>query len=293
MNFKMKNTLILFTIITFLSACNMDRNTERNQSQEDLNRHSLHNNENIAYRNENKDEDSSILENYYKDVKGKTGEDLKNILNIIISNQKTITYDEVWDALKKTDEDPKSKNNVLLFYAGRSQSKNSNGTCNDCWNREHVWAQSHFNHDKQIRTDLHNLKPEDVSINRDRSALDFDIGSENDGTCNGIKHNEAPDTCYKTLGWWEPRDEIKGDVARMLFYMDVRYDKSLDLKLVDAIKTQSPHQGKLSTLIKWHNEDPVDSFERRRNNIIYSEFQHNRNPFIDHPEWVEEIFGNR
>ncbi|KXJ36602.1 hypothetical protein AX282_21250 [Bacillus spizizenii] len=76
----------------------------------------------------------------------------------------------------------------------------------------------------------------------------------------------------------------------MLFYMDVRYDKSLDLKLVDAIKTQSPHQGKLSTLIKWHNEDPVDSFERRRNNIIYREFQHNRNPFIDHPEWVEEIF---
>ncbi|KXJ36603.1 hypothetical protein AX282_21255 [Bacillus spizizenii] len=114
MNFKIKNTLILFTIMTFLSACNMDRNTEGNQSQENLNRQALHNTKNIAYRNENKDEDSNIQENYYKDVKGKTGEDLKIILNRIISNQKTITYNEVWDALKKLMKILKTK--IMSYF---------------------------------------------------------------------------------------------------------------------------------------------------------------------------------
>lgn len=87
---------------------------------------------------------------------------------------------------------------------------------------------------------------------------------------------------------------MKGDVARMLFYMVVRYDESeLDLELVDSIKDRSnkdPEHGKLSTLLKWHNDDPVDNYERYRNHIIYDKYQHNRNPFIDHPEFVSRIW---
>jgi len=78
---------------------------------------------------------------YYKDAIGKTGEPLKDALNQIISKDVSkLSYDEVWDALKKTDEDPDNSANVILLYTGRSQSKNSNGGNPDDWNREHVWA---------------------------------------------------------------------------------------------------------------------------------------------------------
>ncbi len=81
----------------------------------------------------------------------------------------------------------------------------------------------------------------------------------------------------------------------MLFYMAVRYegtDSYPDLELNDQVNNGSaPYHGKLSVLLEWHEADPVDDFERHRNEVIYSQFQHNRNPFIDHPEWVAEIWG--
>lgn len=81
----------------------------------------------------------------------------------------------------------------------------------------------------------------------------------------------------------------------MIFYMDVRYEGDsgeLDLEVNNRVSNGSaPYHGKLSTLIEWHNLDPVDDLERQRNDIIYNDYQHNRNPFIDHPEWVEEIWN--
>ncbi|PKK86896.1 MAG: hypothetical protein CVV63_03100, partial [Tenericutes bacterium HGW-Tenericutes-8] len=86
------------------------------------------------------------------------------------------------------------------------------------------------------------------------------------------------------------RTEIRGDIARILFYMDIRYD---NLKLVYLSGSQTPakyQMGDLATLLAWHVMDPVDDFEMNRNNVIYG-YQNNRNPFIDHPELVSYIYN--
>lgn len=94
---------------------------------------------------------------------------------------------------------------------------------------------------------------------------------------------------------WEPADEVKGDVARMVFYMAVRYegdDSFADLELNDRVSNGSnPYMGRQSVLLEWNAEDPPDAFEQRRNQLIYDEIQGNRNPFIDHPEWADSIWG--
>lgn len=225
--------------------------------------------------------------NYYENAIGKTGTSLKTALHNIIDDHTEISYSNVWEALRNTDEDPHNHNNVILLYTGRSQSKTSNGTSIDSWNREHVWAKSHgdFGTTMGAGTDLHHLRPTDVTVNSSRGNKDFDNG--------GIAQKEAPDT-YADSDSWEPRDEVKGDVARMIFYMALRYEGDngeLDLEVSETVNNGSaPLHGKLSTLLQWHQQDPVDDFERNRNEVIYQDYQHNRNPFIDHPEWVEAIW---
>lgn len=94
---------------------------------------------------------------------------------------------------------------------------------------------------------------------------------------------------------FEPRDAVKGDVARMILYMGVRYDGTdgfPDLEPNDAVGNGSkPNIGRISVLLSWHTQDPPDATEQRRNQVIHDQFQHNRNPFIDHPEWAASIYG--
>lgn len=232
---------------------------------------------------------ASSVEEYYSSAQGKTGTALKSALHNIIDDHTEISYSAVWDALRKTDEDPNNSNNVILLYTGRSQGKFTNGTGINDWNREHVWAKSHgdFGTTMGAGTDIHHLRPTDVTVNSTRNNLDFDNG--------GKEHTEALGNYYDSDSW-EPRDAVKGDVARMLFYMAVRYEGDVsdepDLELNNLVNNGSaPYHGKLSVLLQWHQQDPVDASERRRNEIIYSDYQHNRNPFIDHPEWVSAIWN--
>ncbi|SDN57105.1 endonuclease [Bacillus sp. OK048] len=230
--------------------------------------------------------ETSPVDAYYAPAAGKTGEALKDALNDIISVQKKLTYAQVWDALKQTDEDPNNPNNVILLYTGRSQAKTTNGGNVNDWNREHVWAKSHGNFGTSVGpgTDIHHLRPTDVSVNSSRGHLDFDNGGKSQGECAD---------CYFDSDSWEPPNRVKGDVARMLMYMDVRYEGEggeLDLELADKVNTYpSPTHGKKSVLLQWHKQDPVDAFEMNRNNVIQS-IQGNRNPFIDHPEWADLIW---
>ncbi len=235
-----------------------------------------------------KETETPYDDTYYKEAIGKTDSTLKQALHDIIDDHNELTYDEVWDALRQTDEDPDDTDNVILFYTGRSQDKLLNGDDVDDWNREHVWAKSHgdFGTSMGAGTDLHNLRPTDVTVNSSRGNKDFDDG--------GAPHPEADGT-FADGDSWEPRDDIKGDVARTLFYMAVRYEGDvegeIDLELIDRVDNGSvPLHGNLSTLLQWNKEDPVDDFERRRNDVIYTEYQGNRNPFIDHPEWADEIW---
>ncbi|MEU9759207.1 endonuclease I family protein [Streptomyces sp. NPDC001834] len=224
---------------------------------------------------------------YYEGATGKTGTALKSALHTIISKQTKVSYSQVWDALKNTDQDPANSSNVVLVYSGRSISKNSSGGSVGQWNREHVWAKSHgdFGTVTGPGTDIHHLRPEDVQVNSIRGNKDFDNG--------GSPVSGAPGS-YTDSDSFEPRDAVKGDVARMILYMAVRYeggDGFADLEPNERVSNGSaPYMGRLSVLKAWSQEDPPDAFEKRRNDVIYNQYQHNRNPFIDHPEWVESIW---
>ncbi|MFG1906990.1 endonuclease [Kribbella sp. NPDC048928] len=226
---------------------------------------------------------------YYAGAEGKTGAALKSALHTIISQQTKLTYDQVWDALEVTDQDPNNSNNVIEVYSGRSIAKSSEGGDVDDWNREHVWAKSHgdFGTATGPGTDIHHLRPEDVSVNSARGNLDFDNGGTAVAQCTG---------CTADSDSFAPRPAVRGDVARMIFYMAVRYegdDGFANLELNDQVGNgTAPYIGKLSVLKAWAAGDPPDAFEKNRNEVIYNQFQHNRNPFIDHPEWITSIWPN-
>jgi endonuclease I len=224
---------------------------------------------------------------YYASALGKSGAALRAELHAIIKIQSKLSYDQVWTALKSTDQDPSNTANVIELYSGRSISKTLNGGDPDDWNREHVWAQSHgsFGTATGPGTDLHHLRPEDVTVNSTRGNKDFDLG--------GTAVSQCSD-CWTDSDSFEPRDSVKGDVARMLFYMAIRYegeDGWPNLELNNSVNGSTPWHGKLSILLQWNAEDPPSSFEQRRNDVIYESYQHNRNPFIDHPEWAEAIWS--
>ena len=223
---------------------------------------------------------------YYDGTAGLTGGQLEARLHEIISNNRVLSYDQVWDGIKDVDEDPRNTNNVVLLYKGTSSPKSNNGGGVDNWNREHVWAKSHgdFGTTAGPGTDLHHLRPTDVTVNSARGNLDFDDG--------GSESTEAPGN-YSDGDSWEPRDAVKGDVARMIFYMSVRYEVGdvVDLEVNDRVGNGStPYMGRVSVLKQWSQQDPPDAFEQRRNERIHANWQGNRNPFIDHPEWVESIW---
>ena len=253
---------------------------------------------------------TNIPQGYYDQANNLSSDELKEALHQIISNHVVFPYTsnstDTWDILQESDQDPNENNNMILVYTGRSQEKgyrdgsgnysqyeNGNGNQSNSWNREHIWPKSHgFPDDNDnAYTDVHNLKPCDRSVNSSRGTKDFDFG--------GNQHSEASD-CLTDSDSWEPPDYVKGDIARILFYMVVRYDpgvdhenNTFDLELVDYTTPNNtePILGKLSSLLDWHLSDPVDDFEINRNEIIFG-FQENRNPFIDHPNLVNYLWGD-
>ena len=235
---------------------------------------------------------------YYNTAQGKSGTQLKAALNDIISGHTEYSYSALWDILQVTDRDPNNSNNVIGLYSGFSMNGPATYANGSGWNREHVWAKSHgdFGTTNGPGTDLHHLRAEDVSTNSARNNRSFDEATtryvDGSGTYQG-----STDSYTSSSAWvWEPRDAVKGDVARMIFYMAVRYEGEggePDLELTEEIMSSTdkrPLHGRLSTLLAWHAQDPVSSEEMNRNNIVYS-YQNNRNPFIDHPEYVSSIWG--
>ncbi|MEO0514921.1 MAG: endonuclease [Planctomycetota bacterium] len=209
-------------------------------------------------------------------------------LHQAINKHRVLNYRQLWDALIYTDQDPDRPGYVLLFYTGWSRSAQMNGGDPDEWNREHVWVKSRgdFGNRPGPGTDLHHIRATDVSVNGARGNLSFDEGGRL------YRDGDGPTRCRRDDDSWEPDDPVKGDVARMMFYMDVRYESGLDLELVDAIQApndKSPVHGKLSTLLRWHELDPVDEAERQRNDRI-EELQGNRNPFIDRPQLARMLW---
>lgn len=236
---------------------------------------------------------------YYDAAQGLSRNELKAALYNIIKGHTEYPYTDsgtdVWDILKETDKDTANPDNVILLYTGWSINAAQEYNGGSGWSREHVWAKSRGDFGTALGpgTDVHHLRPCDISVNSARNNRWFDNCSEPyyDG---GILTGSYTSSTY----WvWQPRNVVKGDVARMIFYMATRYEGENgepDLVVIDTIPsdnyTNAPIHAKLSALLEWHKEDTVDAFERNRNEVIYS-YQGNRNPFIDHPEYVDSIWG--
>lgn len=233
------------------------------------------------------DQSAEIPPGYYDSAEGKTGADLHAALHDIVDDSTALSYSEVWEALKVTDVDPADPGSVVMVYSGASMPADTNGGGADQWNREHTWPQSHgdFGTSAGPGTDLHHLRPSEVGVNSTRGNLDFDNG--------GSPVPDAPDSLVDGDSF-EPRDAVKGDIARGILYMAVRYngdDGFADLEPNDSVDNDSaPFVGKLSVLLEWHAQDPPDAAEQARNDLIFERFQQNRNPFVDHPEWADAIW---
>ena len=238
---------------------------------------------------------------YYDSALGKTGVVLRLALHNVIKGHTVIPYSssisvDVVDALSALDEDPLNTNNVILIYTRRSEAK-TNFNVTGGWNREHLWPNSYgIDSRGPAYSDLHHLRPEDENVNSARGNKFFDLSNTNDVNYRRPGHAEAPFTSTDTDSW-EPPDAVKGDIARAMFYVDVRYEgertNELDLMLTDRtpfITSIMNLMGRLTTLLRWHLRDPVDAAELRRNDVVDRRFQHNRNPFVDHPEWVESLW---
>ncbi len=223
---------------------------------------------------------SSSYSEYYKTLEGLTGEAFKvQLQNIITTFENstnpnyTTSYTSANDSLQDADEDLTNPNNIILIY--NSASIPSPWDSAATWNKEHVWAKSLLIYptgglaDTKTNgpgADLHNLRAANPSINSSRGNKPFVDGSGSYGAVGS--------------GWY-PGDDHIGDVARIILYMNLRWGDSL-ANINDI--------GTLSLFLEWHLLDPVDDFERHRNEVIYS-YQGNRNPFIDYPEFVSMIWG--
>lgn len=237
---------------------------------------------------------------YYASIYG-YGSELKGRLHTLIKNTHTTrySYTALITQIPYTDEDPANPNNLVEIYTGWSIPKGDFGGGTTDWNREHTWSKSHgdFGDTAPAGTDLHHLRPCDATVNSAKSNKDF----ANGGTA--FTDNSPPSGytgvtgCYQTANTWEPRLQDKGDVARMIMYMAVRYegdDTNYDLEIVDYTYTDAgtnqPFYGKLATLLQWHVDDPPDARELQRNNRT-AERQGNRNPFIDLPGYAARIWA--
>ncbi len=222
---------------------------------------------------------------YYAQAQGLTGNALRQALHNVVDDHQVWSYDDAHHWVDVLDQLPSDTTRVRLIYS-RAVAATSTWPG---YNREHLWPQSMGARRRPARSDMHHIFAADANVNSSRGNKPFD---DCPGNCRS--HPEAPAARY-TSEAWEPPDVVKGDIARALFYMDVRYegdDNEPDLELGNEAPTSGCDcMGQLTTLLAWHGLDPVDDTERNRNNRIFTDIQGNRNPFIDHPEWVQAIWG--
>jgi len=248
---------------------------------------------------------------YYSPAAGLTGISLKQKLRAIIDATNDpdsvvpnasevvatpMSYDAARSSLQVTDADPNQSGWMLSVYDRVSINVSAinpggpipgwdNGVT---WNREHTWPRSRgVESSGPDDSDLFGLRPALSASNGDRGNLNFGgaFGAQSWGVVN--------DGGQK----WYPGDADAGTIARQQFYMAVRYDggdtNTTDLELFSGNPSTSQGLGDLDRLLQWHYAAPPDSFERRRNQVIFDSYQHNRNPFTDHPEYAWSIFVNQ
>lgn len=237
------------------------------------------------------------VDSYYSKVNTSSGSSLQASLTDIIRPHKEVGYDGLWNVYKDSDEDPKHpgcywdmySNYHFKFGTGSSYKKEGDGI-----NREHSVPQSWFSKKNPMKCDAFHVYPTDGYVNNRRGS--FLYGETNNPTYtsgNGSKVGKSSFDGYSGTVF-EPIDEYKGDFARTYFYMATCYAKECGSWGGGVFTSTYPHLNtyNLNLFTKWSAEDPVSEKEINRNNAVYKH-QNNRNPFIDHPEWIDVIFESK
>ena len=237
---------------------------------------------------------------YYSSLEGKSGLALKQAIKDIISNSNVVrvqNYGDAYTVLKAADQNPENSGQVWMLYDEQPISKIDYQTDNSIvgkWNREHIYCQSRLGIPS---TFIPNSTSDGINIWRLTTGFD-DIEASHDDTHhiravggqeNSSRNNRNFGVDYNgptaTLGSW------RGDVARAIFYMALRYN-GLNVENGNPSDTPAGHIGDLATLLTWNTSDASDDFEMNRNNVVYT-WQMNRNPFIDYPMLADYIWGTR
>lgn len=224
---------------------------------------------------------------YYDTVTSQSGELLHQELYLIVSGERgyepvDLSYDNARIALSD-DVDSLGGRMVRLFYTNEARPA-------DEWpgdqSREHVWPQSYGADERPAFSDMHHLFLCDQGINSTRGNRLY--ANIQGGTPVPNPTGDPNDqNYYDSNDLWEVSPRHRGDAARAIFFMETRYP---DFDLIDRGEEPGMNRmGYLSDLLLWHQQDPVDDFERSRNDKVFG-YQNNRNPYIDHPEWVELVY---
>ena len=238
---------------------------------------------------------STAPANYYASLSGKAGAELVQAIKDIIADPAVVreqNYGDVTTILEEADQNPANSNEVWLMYVeeGRAKYKFQTTASNvGSWNREHIFPQSRGGFANGTES-----TPDGINVYLPTDADDLLAGHGDahhiraeDGPENSLRSNRDFGSDYNgpagTQGSW------KGDVARSLFYMAIRYN-ALSVVNGNPPDTTLHELGDLQSLLMWNQADPSDDFEMNRNNVIY-EWQINRNPFIDYPELADYIWG--
>lgn len=241
----------------------------------------------------------AIPPGYYSTLEGKSGLALRQAIQDIIANPTIVrvqNYGDAYNVLKDADQNPENSGQVWMIYDEQPISKIDYQTDNSIigkWNREHIYCQSRLGIPS---TFIPNGTPDGINLWRlttgssDIEASHDDthhiraVGGQENSTRNNRNYGVDYNGPSGTLGSW------RGDVARAIFYMAIRYN-TLNVVNGDPASSPTGQIGDLATLLSWNAVDPADDFEMNRNNVIYN-WQMNRNPFIDYPSLVNYVFGN-
>ena len=260
------------------------------------------------------EEITNTINTYYASVDSSyTGETLWTTLYTITEPTKLVSYEELTYSdigNAYTDQSLVDETKLVDFYTGIHYP--SEWKKGKSWQREHVWCTSHSwwgeapsPSSRHGGTDLHHLRPEIGVINgsrnnskygevsnRDEKAKYYDIETNSTRATSetGVLYGYLDGKAI-SVGVFEPTDRVKGDVARIIFYLLTRY-KGETTPVTNIIHTEEgTPEAAYELLLKWHESDPVSNFEIRRNHRTYL-VQGNRNPFIDVPNYAHAIFTN-
>ncbi len=238
---------------------------------------------------------------YYNTAQGLTGQPLFSALHYIIDNHTQVSYAGLWNSYPKTDRKPDGKvwdiytdiplATPVYTFAFITDQCGNYAVEGDCYNREHSWPQSWFNSLSGPVSDMFHIYPTDGKVNGVRSNYPYgNVSAPTYTSSNGGKLGGCTNLGY-TQTVFEPIDEYKGDLARGYFYMSTRYfteDGGWSSSTATNKSVILPWQ--INVLLQWHHQDPVSAKEIARNDTIYKRYQHNRNPFIDNPQWADSIW---